>query len=88
MPRPTIDYLNARRALKPASGGKVYSRKAKYAPEKNFPPKPPLSPEEWERRWRRGEEERTEIAAQKQHLIADRNHQEPITLDRISWRGQ
>jgi len=31
MPRPTIDYLNARRALKPASGGKVYSRQVRYA---------------------------------------------------------
>jgi DNA-binding transcriptional regulator YdaS (Cro superfamily) len=36
MPRPTIDYLNARRALKPASGGKVYSREVKYAPEENL----------------------------------------------------
>ena len=26
MPRPTIDYLNERRAAKPASGGKDYSR--------------------------------------------------------------
>jgi hypothetical protein len=33
MPRPTIEYLERRRALKPASGGKIYSRKAKYAPE-------------------------------------------------------
>ena len=31
MPRPTIDYLNARRALKPASGGKVYNREVRYA---------------------------------------------------------
>ena len=31
MPRPTIDYLNARRASKPASGGKVYSREVRYA---------------------------------------------------------
>jgi DNA-binding transcriptional regulator YdaS (Cro superfamily) len=31
MPRPTIDYLNARRALKPANGGKVYSREVRYA---------------------------------------------------------
>ena len=37
MPRPSIDYLNARRALKPASGGKVYSRRVKYAPEEEFP---------------------------------------------------
>jgi DNA-binding transcriptional regulator YdaS (Cro superfamily) len=36
MPRPTIDYLNARRALKPASGGKVYSRKVKYAEDENI----------------------------------------------------
>src|SRR6516225_8395504 len=33
MPRPTIDYLNARRASKPANGGKVYSRKTRYAEE-------------------------------------------------------
>jgi DNA-binding transcriptional regulator YdaS (Cro superfamily) len=31
MPRPTIDYLNARRASKPSSGGKVYSREVRYA---------------------------------------------------------
>ena len=31
MPRPTIDYLNARRASKPANGGKVYSREVRYA---------------------------------------------------------
>ena len=35
MPRPTIDYLNARRALKPASGGTIYRarERAIYAPE-------------------------------------------------------
>ena len=33
MPRPTIEYLERRRALKPASGGKIYSCKAKYASE-------------------------------------------------------
>lgn len=32
MPRATIDYLNARRALKPASGGANQSRAVKYAP--------------------------------------------------------
>src|SRR5262245_9773135 len=36
MPRPTIDYLNARRASKPASGGKVYSRKIRYAEDDNI----------------------------------------------------
>jgi len=35
MPRPTIDYLNARRALKPASGGTNYRvrERAIYDPE-------------------------------------------------------
>jgi hypothetical protein len=35
MPRPTIEYLNARRALKPASGGTNYRvrERAVYAPE-------------------------------------------------------
>jgi hypothetical protein len=35
MPRPAIDYLNARRALKPASGGTNYRvrERAVYAPE-------------------------------------------------------
>src|SRR5262245_39038662 len=36
MPRPTIDYLNARRASKPANGGKVYSRKIRYAEDDNI----------------------------------------------------
>jgi hypothetical protein len=31
--RPTIDYLNARRDCKPASGGKVYSHRIEYAPD-------------------------------------------------------
>jgi hypothetical protein len=31
--KPSIDYLNARRACKPASGGSVYSRAVKYAPD-------------------------------------------------------
>jgi DNA-binding transcriptional regulator YdaS (Cro superfamily) len=31
MSRPTIDYLNARRASRPANGGKVYSREVRYA---------------------------------------------------------
>jgi hypothetical protein len=33
MPRPKIDYLNARRAGKAASGGKNYSKPPKYAPD-------------------------------------------------------
>jgi hypothetical protein len=33
MSRPTIEYLNARAALKPASGGKTYSRTAEYCPD-------------------------------------------------------
>jgi hypothetical protein len=37
-PRATVEYMNARRALKPASGGKVYPRRAKYAPEEDAPP--------------------------------------------------
>ena len=69
MPLPTIEYLNARQALKPASGGKVYHRKAKYAPEENCPPLS-LSQEELEQRWKRSEEERACIADQKQRLIA------------------
>ena len=37
MPRPTTDFLNARRTLKAAtSGGKVYSRKVKYASEQSI----------------------------------------------------
>jgi DNA-binding transcriptional regulator YdaS (Cro superfamily) len=31
MTRATVDYLNARRASKPANGGKVYSRETRYA---------------------------------------------------------
>jgi len=39
VPRPSIDYLNARRLIKPASGGKNYRRRehASYAPEIEFP---------------------------------------------------
>ncbi len=33
MPRPTIDYLNARKALLPAGGGKTYSRETEYCPD-------------------------------------------------------
>jgi len=40
MPRPPLDYLNARRALKPASGGTNYRRRERaiYAPEVEFGP--------------------------------------------------
>jgi hypothetical protein len=31
MSRPPVEYLNARKAAKPASGGKVYSRRVRYA---------------------------------------------------------
>jgi hypothetical protein len=33
MSRPTIDYLNARKACKAASGGKTYSRETEYCPD-------------------------------------------------------
>ena len=35
MPRPSIEYLNARRAIKPASGGTNYRarERVKYAPD-------------------------------------------------------
>lgn len=33
MGRPSVEYLNARRAAKPASGGQAYARTAKLAPE-------------------------------------------------------
>jgi hypothetical protein len=33
MPRPTIDYLNARRDAKGATGGTTYSRECKHAPD-------------------------------------------------------
>jgi hypothetical protein len=38
MPRPSIEYLNARRAVKPASGGTNYRarEKAIYAPESDL----------------------------------------------------
>lgn len=35
MPRATIDYMNARRALKPASGGARQSRAVTYAPDRD-----------------------------------------------------
>ena len=38
MPRASIDYLNARRAILPASGGKTQSRAVKYAPETTLDP--------------------------------------------------
>lgn len=31
--KPTIDYLNARRACLPASGGKTYARTTRFAPD-------------------------------------------------------
>jgi hypothetical protein len=50
--RRSIEYLNARRAIKPASGGKNYSarERAKYAPDYE-----PDSKEEIERRRKRAE---------------------------------
>jgi hypothetical protein len=38
MGRPSIEYLNARRAAKPASGGTTYAREATYAPESALTP--------------------------------------------------
>lgn len=38
MPRPSIDYLNARRAALPASGGARQSRAVKYAPDRELDP--------------------------------------------------
>jgi hypothetical protein len=38
MPRASIDYMNARRALKPASGGATQSRTVKYAPDCKLDP--------------------------------------------------
>jgi hypothetical protein len=35
MSRPSIDYMNARRALMPASGGAKQDHSAKYAPDDN-----------------------------------------------------
>jgi hypothetical protein len=37
MARPTIEYMNGRRAAKPAIGGKVYLRRGEYAPEEKDP---------------------------------------------------
>jgi hypothetical protein len=36
MPRPTIEYLNARRALMPASGGAKQDHSAKYMPDREL----------------------------------------------------
>jgi hypothetical protein len=38
MPRASIEYMNARRALKPASGGAKQSRAVKYAPDTDRDP--------------------------------------------------
>jgi len=38
MPRASIEHMNARRAAKPASGGKTYSRTPKYAPDREADP--------------------------------------------------
>jgi hypothetical protein len=38
MPRPTIEYMNARRAAKPASGGAKQSRRVQYAPDSEADP--------------------------------------------------
>jgi hypothetical protein len=37
MSRATIDYMNARREAKAASGGTTYSREAKQAPDRDLP---------------------------------------------------
>jgi hypothetical protein len=66
MPRATIDYLNARRANKPASGGKNYRvrERAKYAPDTEADAREyrlksnGFTQEELEQRWKRGEEQR------------------------------
>jgi hypothetical protein len=66
MPRPSIEYLNARRAIKPASGGTNYRarERAKYAPDTEADACEyrlklnGFTQEELERRWKRGEEER------------------------------
>jgi hypothetical protein len=79
MPRPSIDYLSARRAAKLASGGTNYRRRenarAKCDPNSDAGAHIiPLSPEEYERRFKKAEEERAHIAAQKQKLIAEAVH--------------
>ena len=38
MTKATIDYMNARRELKAASGGKTYSREARQAPDSELDP--------------------------------------------------
>jgi hypothetical protein len=75
MPRPSVNYLNARRDCKPASGGTNYRarERAVYAPD-DTKSHGSLSPEEYERRFKKAEEERAHIAAQKQKLLADAVH--------------
>jgi hypothetical protein len=36
MARASIDYMNARRALLPAGGGKTYSRETEYCPDRDL----------------------------------------------------
>ena len=74
MSRPPIDYLNARRALKPASGGTNYraSERAIYAPDDMQSYGCGLTPDEYERRFKKAEEDRARTAAQKRKLIAER----------------
>jgi hypothetical protein len=70
MPRPIIDYLNARRALKPASGGTNYRvrERAIYAPESDLE-------ESWchfeERRWQQllKFERSKQVALLKEYLL-------------------
>jgi hypothetical protein len=71
MPRPTIDYLNARRALKPASGGTNYRvrERAIYDPEI-----------EDERRRRYAEEERW------QHLLKSERSRQVELLKELLLR--
>jgi hypothetical protein len=75
MPRPTIDFLNARRALKPASGGTNYRarERARYAPDSD----------EEELKW--AEEERAMITAQTQRLIAEATSKR--TIEYLLKRG-
>jgi hypothetical protein len=72
MPRPTIDYLNARRALKPASGETNYRAReqAVYAPEgEQIRKRPHFSFEKLERNWQKVEKEQAQIATQIQKVI-------------------
>jgi hypothetical protein len=61
MSRPAIEYLNARRASKPASGGTNYRRRERAKTDPDSGPDAfviPLSPEELEQQWKKGEEKR------------------------------